>query len=82
MNSSTSVVDVPHIAIQRLQAELSELRDEVDRLRRVELLGRSAEEALARSELFGAALSEQEREQLGELLSRLPLAPTAKECTE
>ncbi len=33
-------------------------------------------------ELFGAALSAEEREQLGELLSRLPLAPTAKECTE
>jgi DNA-binding MarR family transcriptional regulator len=33
-------------------------------------------------EVFGAALSVQEREQLGELLSRLPLAPTAKECSE
>ena len=33
-------------------------------------------------ELFGAALSAKEREQLGELLSRLPLAPTAKECAE
>jgi DNA-binding MarR family transcriptional regulator len=33
-------------------------------------------------ELFGAALSAKEREQLGELLSRLPLAPTAKECSE
>ena len=33
-------------------------------------------------ELFGAALSPKEREQLGELLSRLPLAPTAKECSE
>jgi len=33
-------------------------------------------------ELFGAALSPKEREQLAELLSRLPLAPTAKECTE
>jgi len=33
-------------------------------------------------ELFGAALAPQEREQLGELLSRLPLAPTAKECSE
>ena len=33
-------------------------------------------------ELFGAALTPQEREQLGELLSRLPLAPTAKECSE
>jgi DNA-binding MarR family transcriptional regulator len=32
-------------------------------------------------ELFGAALSPDEREQLGELLSRLPLAPTAKECS-
>jgi DNA-binding MarR family transcriptional regulator len=32
-------------------------------------------------ELFGAALSAKEREQLGELLSRLPLAPTAKECS-
>jgi DNA-binding MarR family transcriptional regulator len=33
-------------------------------------------------ELFGAALSAEEREQLGELLSRLPLAPTATECSE
>ena len=33
-------------------------------------------------ELFGAALSPEEREQLGELLSRLPLAPTATECSE
>jgi DNA-binding MarR family transcriptional regulator len=33
-------------------------------------------------ELFGAALSAKEREQLGELLGRLPLAPTAKECSE
>jgi DNA-binding MarR family transcriptional regulator len=33
-------------------------------------------------ELFGAALSAKEREQLGELLSRLPLAPTARECSE
>ena len=33
-------------------------------------------------ELFGAALTPQEREQLGELLSRLPLAPTSKECSE
>ena len=33
-------------------------------------------------ELFGAALAPQEREQLGELLARLPLAPTAKECSE
>ena len=33
-------------------------------------------------ELFGAALAPEEREQLGELLSRLPLAPTAKECSE
>lgn len=32
-------------------------------------------------ELFGAALTAEEREQLGELLSRLPLAPTAKECS-
>jgi DNA-binding MarR family transcriptional regulator len=32
-------------------------------------------------ELFGAALSPDEREQLGELLSRLPLAPTARECS-
>jgi DNA-binding MarR family transcriptional regulator len=31
-------------------------------------------------ELFGAALSPQEREQLGELLARLPLAPTAQQC--
>ena len=33
-------------------------------------------------ELFGAALAPEEREQLGELLSRLPLAPTAQECSE
>jgi DNA-binding MarR family transcriptional regulator len=33
-------------------------------------------------ELFGAALEPKEREQLGELLARLPLAPTAKECSE
>jgi DNA-binding MarR family transcriptional regulator len=33
-------------------------------------------------ELFGAALSPKEREQLGEILSRLPLAPTGKECSE
>ena len=33
-------------------------------------------------ELFGAALAPQERVQLGELLSRLPLAPTSKECSE
>jgi DNA-binding MarR family transcriptional regulator len=33
-------------------------------------------------ELFGAALEPKEREQLAELLSRLPLAPTAKECAE
>jgi len=33
-------------------------------------------------ELFGAALEPKEREQLAELLSRLPLAPTAKECSE
>jgi len=33
-------------------------------------------------ELFGAALNAEEREQLGELLSRLPLAPTSKECSE
>ena len=32
-------------------------------------------------ELFGAALSAQERDHLGELLSKLPLAPTAKECS-
>ena len=33
-------------------------------------------------ELFGAALEPKEREQLAELLSRLPLAPTANECSE
>jgi len=33
-------------------------------------------------ELFGSVLSTAEREQLAELLSRLPLAPTAKECSE
>ena len=33
-------------------------------------------------ELFGAALSTEEREQLAELLGRLPLAPTSKECSE
>jgi DNA-binding MarR family transcriptional regulator len=33
-------------------------------------------------ELFGAALEPKEREQLAELLARLPLAPTAKECSE
>jgi len=33
-------------------------------------------------ELFGAALEPKEREQLAELLGRLPLAPTAKECSE
>jgi DNA-binding MarR family transcriptional regulator len=33
-------------------------------------------------EIFGAALEAKEREQLGELLARLPLAPTAKECSE
>ena len=33
-------------------------------------------------ELFGAALSATEREQFAELLSRLPLAPTSKECSE
>ena len=33
-------------------------------------------------ELFGARFEPKEREQLGELLSRLPLAPTAKECSE
>ena len=33
-------------------------------------------------ELFGAALSVTEREQLAELLARLPLAPTSKACSE
>jgi DNA-binding MarR family transcriptional regulator len=33
-------------------------------------------------ELFGSALSTAEREQFAELLGRLPLAPTAKECSE
>lgn len=33
-------------------------------------------------ELFGSRLSHDEREQLAELLGRLPLAPTAKECSE
>jgi len=33
-------------------------------------------------ELFGAVLAPKEREQLAELLARLPLAPTAKECSE
>jgi DNA-binding MarR family transcriptional regulator len=33
-------------------------------------------------ELFGSAMNEKEREQLSELLARLPLAPTAKECAE
>lgn len=33
-------------------------------------------------ELFGAALEPKEREQFAELLSRLPLAPTAKDCSE
>jgi DNA-binding MarR family transcriptional regulator len=33
-------------------------------------------------ELFGVALNATEREQLAELLGRLPLAPTAKECSE
>jgi DNA-binding MarR family transcriptional regulator len=33
-------------------------------------------------ELFGAALAPNEREQLADLLSRLPLAPTSKECSE
>ena len=33
-------------------------------------------------ELFGAALEPKEREQLAELLARLPLAPTASECSE
>jgi DNA-binding MarR family transcriptional regulator len=33
-------------------------------------------------ELFGAALSADERDHLGELLGRLPLAPTAQECSE
>jgi DNA-binding MarR family transcriptional regulator len=33
-------------------------------------------------ELFGAALSAKEREQLGELLGRLPLAPTSAKCSE
>jgi len=33
-------------------------------------------------ELFGAALAPKEREQLGELLGRLPLAPTSAECSE
>ena len=33
-------------------------------------------------ELFGAALSATEREQFAELLARLPLAPTASECSE
>ena len=32
-------------------------------------------------ELFGAALAPEEREQFAELLSRLPLAPTAKDCS-
>jgi DNA-binding MarR family transcriptional regulator len=33
-------------------------------------------------QLFGAALSANEREQLAELLGRLPLAPTSSECSE
>jgi DNA-binding MarR family transcriptional regulator len=33
-------------------------------------------------ELFGSALSASEREHLAELLGRLPLAPTSKECSE
>jgi DNA-binding MarR family transcriptional regulator len=33
-------------------------------------------------ELFGAALEPKEREQLAELLSKLPLAPTATQCSE
>ena len=33
-------------------------------------------------ELFGAALEPKEREQFADLLSRLPLAPTSKECSE
>jgi DNA-binding MarR family transcriptional regulator len=33
-------------------------------------------------ELFGAALTAGEREQFADLLSRLPLAPTSKECSE
>jgi hypothetical protein len=32
-------------------------------------------------ELFGAPLAPEEREHLAELLSRLPLAPTAKDCS-
>jgi DNA-binding MarR family transcriptional regulator len=49
-------------------------------LRRVEA-ARSSHHADV-DELFGAALHATEREQLGELLSRLPLAPTSKECSE
>ena len=33
-------------------------------------------------ELFGGALEPKEREQLAALLGRLPLAPTARECSE
>jgi len=33
-------------------------------------------------ELFGSAMSPDERDQLSELLARLPLAPTATECAE
>ena len=49
-------------------------------LRRVEAARQSHHADI--DELFGAALALEEREQLAELLSRLPLAPTAQECSE
>ena len=51
-----------------------------DGLRKVEKARQSHHADI--DELFGAALSAKEREQLGELLSRLPLAPTAKVCAD
>jgi len=50
-----------------------------DGLRKVEAARRSHGADI--DELFGSALSAGERAQLAELLSRLPLAPTATECT-
>ena len=50
-----------------------------DGLRKVEAARQSHHADV--DELFGAALTADERAQFGELLSRLPLAPTATECS-
>ncbi len=49
-------------------------------LRRIEAARQSHQADI--DELFGAALSTEERDQLSTLLSRLPLHATAKECSE